>query len=294
MSKINFSEKAVNIENVIDSNGTSINSYDDILTEKATERGLGFAHQPFIISIDASGSMESDAGSGFSKLDECISLINNLPKSEGMQSLSATDKDCIDMLVTSFHDNDVYINSSWRPLSMFEGVGNIDSGSTTPLYKSIAESIQATRVMRHSYAQTGIECKRPQIFIYTDGLATDDENRAEAKKLCEEYASKAANKVKLFFVLVPGSMSERQIQAVSNDLLDLCDNATLIKIDDCVNGLPATFNFLTSSVIVSVVSSIGADMLVRYDKNNNGNMMFANASVQDGKVSIGQQIAWAG
>lgn len=294
MSKINFSETAVNINDVIDTNGTAIASYDDSLTENATERGLGFAHQPFIISIDTSGSMESDAGNGMSKLEACKALINNLPNSKGMRSLSVTDKDCVDMLVTSFHDNDVYINSNWRPLSMFEGINNMDSGSTTPLYKAIAESIQATRVMRHSYAQSGIECKRPQIFVYTDGLATDDENRAEAKKLCQEYAGKTANKVKLFVVLVPGSMSESQIQTVSNDLLDLCDNVTLIKIDDCTNGLPATFSFLTSSVVVGASSSIGADMFVRYDRNNNGNMMFANASVQDGKVSIGQQIAWAG
>lgn len=290
MPNFNNNEATTNIDDVINTQSGDIVSYNKDLTEKATERGLGTAHQPFIIAIDASGSMIALATDGKTKLDMCQELINSLPQSENIASLSDAEKDCVDMLVLSFSNNDVNIHSTWRPLSVFEGITPIHSGTTTPLYKAIIESIQASRVMRHSYSQNGIDCKRPQIFIYTDGLATDPENRAEAKKLCQLYTSKQSPKAKLFVVLVPGAMSEEQIQNVSQDLVDLCDDVTLIKVDDCKNGLPATFNFLSSSVVVGTSSSIGADMLVRYDKGNNGNMQFGNTPVSNGTAAIGRQV----
>jgi uncharacterized protein YegL len=283
------SNDAQNIKDVIQTkDGDQVMYDEDIVAETVSE---GVEHQPIVISVDGSVSMNSPAGNGKTKKEVVVGLINNLPQAEQVQKLNAVEKGAVDTMVLSFSGNDVYVESKWEPLSVFEGISGIKDGSTTPLYKAIGEAIQASRVLRHSHSEKGVTCRRPQIFIFTDGMATDAENRAEAKKLCEKYASKENCRVKIHVVLIPGAMTEEQSTTVAADLIDLCDNIAVVKVDDCVNGLPAAFEFLTASAVVGVSSVVGDELKVKYDTNH---MQFAcNTQVQPGGTVItGTQDIW--
>ncbi len=264
-----------------------IQAYDtEILPENLLSRGN--AHQPVVIVGDGSGSMYRRFGNGRSKLLVCEDLINDLPNCEAMKQLSEVERGTVDMMVMSFSGDDVYVEAPWSPLSLFEGV-SLTAGGNTPFFKSVPASIQATRVMRKHYGEQGIECKRPQIFIYTDGAATDKgANYKKAKELCEKYAGKNG-KVKIFVILITGTMSEKAINRVTTDILSLSDNITVLRVDETKGGLPEAFKFLSSSVVVGASSSIGADMEVKFGP---GIKVAGNTEVKDGKVVIGPQITW--
>ena len=65
---------------------------------------------------------------------------------------------------------------------------------------------------------------------------------------CKERRCRSC-KVKIFIVLVPGSMSAEEIDAVANDMTDLCDNITVLLAEGCADGLPPTFDFHVDSII---------------------------------------------
>ena len=284
--KIKFSETQ-RIEDVIDTTGEQINEYEGSFVEEGAARG--FSHQPFIVAVDSSGSMAASASGGAkTKLELCEELVNGLLNNAEMTRMSELEKDQVDMLVLSFGGDDVLVHTPWQPLSQFKGGVSFHAESTTPLYKTIAESIQASRVLRHAYGKQGIEVKRPQIFIYTDGLATDRANRPLANVLAKKYLDH--NRAKLFVVLVPGHMSEEDIQIVSNDLLSLSESIVLLRAKDCENGLPASFSFLASSVVVGQSSAIDDEMNVKYDTTYLG-VDSANVTAP-GHVSLGKQITF--
>ncbi len=294
MPMVNFTEnnnqEPANIEELIKTGESGeIQAYaEEFVPEKLGAQGN--AHQPFVVAIDASGSMSADAGNGKSKLQVCQELINSLPQSDNMKKLSEVERNTVDMLILSFSGDEVNVNAVWQPISLFEGVGSISYGTTTPFYKTVVNSIQATRVMRHSYGEKGVDCKRPQIFIYTDGLATDkSENYAEAKALCEKYAE-VDGKVKIFVVLIPGSMSEDEINRVCTEIISLSDNITVLKAEDCVNGLPATFNFISSSVVAGASSSVGDQLIAEYDPKYI--KVAGNTPANNGSIITGTQIQW--
>ncbi|MBR2869741.1 MAG: hypothetical protein IKB88_11855 [Clostridia bacterium] len=294
MPMVPFTDDTQNIDELIQTKAGEIESYDTDIVKDLTS--MGTAHQPFIVAIDASGSMTSDAGNGKSKLELCEELVNSLPQSEQVKKLTPVEMGAVDSMVLSFSGDEVLIHSKWMPLSIFEGISKIKPGTTTPLYKVICESIQASRVLRAQCSQEGIECRRPQIFIYTDGLATDSENRAEAKRLCEKYAEGEISKVKIFVVLVPGSMSDADINKVTSDILDLSDTITVMKAVDCVNGLPATFDFLASSVVVGASSAVGDVMNVKFDPSYikvAGNTAVTTTGNGQGTMITGKQISWS-
>lgn len=261
-------------------------AYDtDILNDEF--RALGTSHQPLIIACDNSGSTAADAGNGSSKLEMCCKYINGLRTCDTFAKLSAVDLNRIDVMTLSFEGSNVVLQSPWCPMSMYEGITELQPGGGTPLYKTMIEMVNASRVIRHRYAEQGIECNRPQAFIFTDGAATDMTMREEAKALLREYASKEGGKIKIFVVLVPGAMSEASVKQVTLDLIDLCDNITIIKAEDCVNGIPAAFEALASSVVVGASSSVGTEMIATYDPTIL--KVAKNTHVSDGQMSIGTQ-----
>lgn len=283
------SNDAQNIKDVIQTKDGDQLNYDEVIVEKTVSEGI--EHQPIVIAGDGSVSMNSPAGNGKTKKEFFVELINKLPYAEQVKTLNAVDKGTVDLMVLSFSGDDVYIEKKWAPLSVFEGISGIKDGSTTPLYKAIGESIQATRVLRHSHSGKGITCKRPQIFIFTDGMATDAENRAEAKRLCEKYASEENCRVKVHVILIPGAMTEDQKNAVTVDLMDLCKDITIVKVDDCVNGLPEAFKFLASSTVAGMSSVVGEDIKFKYDPDHL--KVACNTQVlPDGTVITGKQGLW--
>ncbi len=281
MSMKNFDELVKTTDN------GEIRAYDtELLPENLKSKGN--AHQPFVICGDGSISMNGLCSNGKTKLQVCQEFINGLPNHAAVKALSEVERGTIDMMVMSFSGDDVYVNSPWTPLSLFEGV-TLTTGSTTPFYKALVNGIQATRVMRKHYSEQALGCKRPQIFVYTDGLATDREaNYAEAKRLCEEYAG-VGGKVKITVILITGEMSEDQINRVTADILSLSDNITVLRVDETKDGLPEAFEFLTSSIVVGASSSVGAEMEVLYGP---GVKVAGNTETKDGKAKMGEQIIW--
>ena len=97
--------------------------------------------------------------------------------------------------------------------------------------------------MKKSYVGKGIQCKRPQIFIITDGYSTDPKYNsavvAEAKQLCERYVD--TKKVALHVILLPGG--------ATTDSKQLSPNVKHYKVDDCAYGLPAIKDFINASIV---------------------------------------------
>ena len=97
-------------------------------------------------------------------------MINDLTN----MKLSEYDKENVEICVLVF-DDDVRTLVDWRSLNDFEGGIVLDDiAGTTSLGSAILESIEKTRERRKVYAEAGIRSKRAQIFIYTDGVSTED------------------------------------------------------------------------------------------------------------------------
>ena len=248
--------------------------------------GGGLTHQSAVVLVDGSVSMRRKTENGKSKLEICVDCVNGITSSEAMRSLSPLELGRMDILTLSFRGDDVNVECPWTPMKLFGGVEKIKSGGGTPLYKAVAIGIKCAMDRVRDCVTRGISTRVTQIFIYTDGRAMDPEYRDVAKELCHKYAVKGG-KVKIFVVLVPGSMSEKTLKETTADILDLCDNITIIKADDCVNGLPATFDFLAASLVVGASSVVGDEMKVQYDMNNM--KVLSNTPVNNGFVSIGTQ-----
>ena len=75
-------------------------------------------------------------------------------------------------------------------------------------------------------------------------------------------------------------------------MVSLCDNVTLIKLDDCVNGLPESFAFFAASVVVSVCACFPGDSEITVDYDAGGALRFGNTPVANGKVYIGKQVTF--
>ena len=99
--------------------------------------------------------------------------------------------------------------------------------------------------------QTGTQCKRPQIFIITDGYSTDPKYNSnvvtEAKELCKKYVD--TNKVTLHVILLPGG--------ITSDAKQLSSNVKLYKVEDCAYGLPAVKDFINASIVAFSSSAPG-------------------------------------
>lgn len=247
----------------------------------------GLPRQGNIIMVDGTTSMRKKAENGKSKLDICVECINKIPKTKAIKSLTPVERNRIDLMLLSFRGDDVKIEVPFGPLGLFNGVEKIKSGGSTSLYKAISTCINCAMDWSRRCATMGFATYKPQIAIYTDGGATDPENRELAKTLCRKYASAKNGKVKIFVILVPGSTSEKRVNEIASDILDLCDNITVIKADNCVEGLPATFDFFTGSIVAGVSSTVGEEMKVQYDFNKM--KVLSNTPVNNGYVSIGTQ-----
>lgn len=248
--------------------------------------GYGLSHQSAVILVDGSTSMRRKTENGKSKLEICVDCVNGIPSSAAMKALTPLELARMDILTLSFKGEDVNVETPWMPMNLFEGVGKIKSGGSTPFYKALAIGIKCAMDRTRDCVTRGLSTRVTQIFMYTDGRAMDPEYREIAKELCRKYAAKGG-KVKVFVVLVPGSMSEKTVKETAADIVDLCDNITVIKAANCVNGLPATFNFLAASLVVGASSTVGEDMKVQYDMKNM--KVLSNTPVNNGLVSIGTQ-----
>lgn len=212
-------------------------------------------HQPVVICIDTSGSMKDKEDGPKEKFKIVEEMINDLAN----MKLSEYDKENVEICILTF-DDEVRTLVDWRSLNDFEGGVVLDDiAGTTALGSAILTSIEKTRERRKVYANAGIQSKRALIFIYTDGVSTEDMTAAYNR--CQEYLNREHPPVKMYITLIPPATDPSQ-------LIDLGEKVTIMKAKDCVNGLPANFQFMQGSIIAASQSAFGATASTQIPKNN--------------------------
>ena len=206
-------------------------------------------HQPVVVAIDVSGSMShKESGEVKTNIELAEEMVNQIGQDP---DLSDKYKRTADFCVMSFADH-VTTEFDWAPLTQYRGGIHLNAAGRTAFHDVIKQSLNAVRVMRRSYAEKDIECKRPQIFIITDGLSTDPEDNPEvvreAKQLCEKYVD--TKYAAIHVILLPGGKP--------TDAVGLSDKIMLYKVDDCAYGLPAVKTFINASLVAVVSSLVGA------------------------------------
>lgn len=206
-------------------------------------------HQPVVVAIDVSGSMKyTESGQTKTNIQLAEEMVNQIGQDP---DLSDKYKRTVDFCVMSFADH-ITTEFDWAPLSHYKGGIHLTAAGRTAFHDVVKQSLNAVRVMRRSYYDKDIECKRPQIFIITDGYSTDPEDNPsvvkEAKQLCEKYVD--TKYAAIHVILLPGGKP--------GDITGLSDKIMLYKVDDCAYGLPAIKTFINAS-LVAVVSSIVGD-----------------------------------
>lgn len=206
-------------------------------------------HQPCLVAMDVSGSMgHTEPGEAKANIQLAEEMINQIGKDPQLESVKST----IDFCVMTFADQ-VDTVFDWKPLSQYRGGLNFTAGGRTAFHDVVKQSINAVRALKNSYAVQGIDCKRPQIFIITDGYSTDPEDNPavvdEAKTLCSKYIDKD-NKIKVHVILLPGGST--------NDARDLASGIKLYKVEDCAYGLPAAGTFIRDSIVTFSSANLGS------------------------------------
>ena len=109
-------------------------------------------------------------------------------------------------------------------------------------------AIEKTRERRAAYYKKGIICKRAQIFVYTDGYSTEPLDAAYART--QEYLNRDKPSAKMYITLIPPAVD-------ATELKQFGDKVTILRANDCVNGLPAAFKFMAASIVDASVSFLG-------------------------------------
>ena len=205
-------------------------------------------HQPMIVAVDVSTSMDfKEKGEQKTNLKLAEDMLNQIGQDP---DLKGEYKKTTDFCVMTFSD-DVTTEKDWTPLSEYHGGITLNKVGVTAFHNVVKQSLNAVRAIKGSYKTKGIQCKRPQIFIITDGYSTDPKYNsgvvAEAKELCEKYVD--TNKVALHVILLPGG--------TTSDAKQLSSNAKLYKVDDCAYGLPAVKDFINASIVAFSSSAPG-------------------------------------
>jgi len=212
-----------------------------------------FIHQPIVVAVDVSGSMDvTEDGQMKTNLKLAEDMVNQIGQDP---ELKEEYKSTADLCVMTFAD---YVTTvqDWTPLSQYHGGITLTKMGVTAFHDVVKQALNAVHVMKRSYVGKGIQCKRPQIFIITDGYSTDPKYNsgvvAEAKQLCEKYVD--TNKVALHVILLPGG--------ATTDSKQLSPNVKHYKVDDCAYGLPAIKDFINASIVAVSSSNPGTDAQV--------------------------------
>lgn len=199
-----------------------------------------FIHQPIVVAVDVSGSMGiTEEGQTKTNLKLAEAMVNQIGQDPDLRDEY---KSTADLCIMTFAD---YVTTvqDWTPLSQYHGGITLTKMGVTAFHDVVKQALNAVHVMKQSYAMNGIQCKRPQVFIITDGYSTDPKYNsgvvAEAKQLCQKYVD--TNKVALHVILLPGG--------ATTDSKQLSPNVKHYKVDDCAYGLPAVKDFINASIV---------------------------------------------
>lgn len=198
------------------------------------------SHQPLVVAVDISGSMDHvEEGETKTNIKLAEEMINQIGQDPDLKDVY---KSRADICVMTFADH-VTTVQDWIPLSQYKGGITLSAQVTTAFHDVVKQSINAVRAMKDSYARTGIQCKRPQVFIITDGYSTDPQYNtsvvSEAKALCRKYVD--GDKIAIHVILLPGGSTD--------DSRGLSSKVMHYKVNDCAYGLPAIKTFINASIV---------------------------------------------
>lgn len=202
-------------------------------------RETQLVHQPVVICVDTSGSMEELSEDGKSSKIQIVEDMLN-----GLATFNIKE---VDICVLAF-DDEVRTIVDWRSLADFHGGLKLDTGGCTCLGSAVLESIRKTRERRRTYREDNIESKRAQIFLYTDGASTEDLSAAYQRS--QEYLNREKPSVKMYGILIPPAVNPR-------DLAGFGKKVAILAAKDCINGIPETFKFMTDSIVEWSESQLG-------------------------------------
>ena len=237
-------------------------------------RAINQTHQPVVVCIDTSASMNEDAGNGITKIKMVEDLVNQLADIPNGR-LGETDKSSIDLCILGFN-NSVYTIMDWQPLSNFKGDIKLSAEGCTALSSVILESIKKVREIRKLYDQRSVDCRRAMIFVYTDGFSTEDMQAAYQKSQSyfnRDYPSPSA---KLNMIFIPTYYNGQIIKMTDGEknwseykelVNGLGKKVLYINAEDCVNGVPAAFEFMTDSIVGWSVSDPGETVYTNINDN---------------------------
>lgn len=205
-------------------------------------------HQPLLVAMDVSGSMDfTEQGQTKTNVQLAEEMVNQIGEDPMLKDVY---KRTADICIMTFADN-VDTVCDWQPLSQYHGGLHFSAMGRTAFHDVVKQALNAVRVMKSSYASQGIDCKRPQVFIITDGYSTDPKDNPavvdEAKALCAKYID--TGKVAMHVILLPGGST--------SDSKALSSNIKHYKVEDCTYGLPAAGTFINASIVGFSSSSPG-------------------------------------
>ncbi len=174
-------------------------------------RNAAAVHQPVVICIDTSGSMKDTAEDGRMKYEIVEEMINGLVNMQ----LDDYDKDNTDICILVF-DDDVRTLVDWHPISEFEGGISLDIAGCTSLGSAVITAIDKTRERRKEYYAQGIDSKRAQIFVYTDGYST--ESLETAHKRVSQYLDRPSPAAKMYMILMPPAKDPSELMGFSQSV----------------------------------------------------------------------------
>lgn len=211
-------------------------------------------HQPVVICIDTSGSMKEKAEDGRTKVGIVEQMVNSLSKID----LSESEKAAVDICILAF-DDECRVLQDWIPLSDFKGNLKLDAGGCTALGSAIIDSIDATRARRKAYASSeyGISARRAQIFLYTDGVSTED--MSKAIEYSQNYLNRDKPSAKLYTILIPPATDPSEMKKLG-------EKVAILRATDCVNGIPNTFKFMKDSIVIWSHSNPGQTVTAKVTK----------------------------
>lgn len=190
-------------------------------------RETSLVHQPVVICIDTSGSMNDKSEDGRTKAEIVEEMLNSLANLD----LPESDKAAVDICILVF-DDECRTLVEWRPLTYFEGGLKLDVAGCTALGSAVIKAIDKTRERRRTYDVEGISSKRAQIFLYTDGVSTEDMTAAYQR--AEEYLNREKPSAKMYAILIPPARDPKELAGLGK-------NVAILAAKDCINGIPATF-----------------------------------------------------
>lgn len=208
-------------------------------------------HQPVVICIDTSGSMNGQTEDGRTKLQLVEDLVNDLATVNIKE---------VDICIITF-DSTVQTVVEWRSIADFDGGLHLKIGGYTSLGSAFIEAVKKTRERREIYNKKGIASKRAQIFLYTDGAST--ENLEAAYKLSQEYLNREKPSAKMYGILIPPAVDPEELKGFGQKV-------TILAAKDCVNGLPAAFEFMQGSIVNWSSTTLGETVTQTITNRNLG------------------------